>query len=69
MWVLLGSYELEEDFGGFQLHKDIFLGVFDSYETALLRRDKILNDGYDRLVIIDATMNRLVSETGVDWYN
>jgi len=69
MWVLLGSNSFEEDFGGFQLHRDIFLGVFDSYETALeFKTNKVVQANYEKVEIIQVDPNRLVVDTGVDWY-
>ncbi len=71
LWVLLGSYEQEEDFGGFQLHKDIFLGMFDTYNKAQNARDKLFEQtaGYNDIVIREFEIDKLISETGVDWYS
>ncbi len=40
MWILLGEYYVEENFGDLHLHTNVFLGVFDNVEDALAAKEE-----------------------------
>lgn len=67
MWILLGSFFEEEDFGSYQLHKDVFIGVFDSYEIALEHKVKAQGK-FEMVEIVQVENNKSYYFSLIDWY-